>query len=319
MSSDIVLPHGFVDQIRSALLSRSSVLASEIGVLVQDIAKKCDVPILLRNLGGAQQFVDAHLADLFVKDPSPEAFGPRLRFIARAALAQGASNVFDGSTCSNASASVSTLETDGKWWPADGRDRAFWDNFNNPLRNARFALTGEGALYWSESATDLPNGAQPIQPMTSEDYRQLAQQFAKAVKDSVVQQQMQQVLSDSSERSFPTDWFRMVGALGQRPAWEATRVNQVVNCLRQRLIQADASPTTADRYAAELNNSKKVAKQRGPSDQSIASYRRETGGTAIDMRRFLIQLAKILSDDEIRQLRVPLGRVIDLLGVRHEK
>lgn len=319
MSSQIVLPPGFVDEIRSALLSRSSVLASEIGVLIQEVAKRHGISVLLRELGGAHLFVDTHLADLFVRDSSPDSFGPRLRFIARAALAPAPSIAVDGRAASSDSASVSTLEPDGKWWPADGRDRSFWDKFNNPLRSARFALTSEGALYWTESATDPPIGAQQIRPMTSEDYRQMAQLFADNIKDAVAQQRMLQVLSESPDRSFPTEWFRLVGVLGQRPAWEATRITQVVNCFRQRLIQAGANPTTADLYAAELSKSKRASKQRGAPPQPLASYILESGGAAINLRRFLVDLAKTLSDDEIRQLRVPLGKVIDLLGVSHSK
>lgn len=318
MSSPIVLPPGFVDQIRSALLSRSSVLASEIGVLVQETGQRYDIPVLLRDLGGAHQFVDAHLADLFVKDPSPDSFGPRLRFIARAALAPAPSIVVDGRAGSDDSASVSISQPDGKWWPADGRDRSFWDKFNNPLRSARFALTSEGALYWTESPADPPNGAKQIQPMTSVDYRKMAQQFADSMKDAVAQQRMQQVLSESPDQSFPTDWFRLVGVLGQRPAWEATRITQVVDCLRQRLMLAGASPTTADLYAAELSKSKRASRQRGTPSQSLASHTPADGHTAINLRRFLVDLARTLSDEEIRQLRVPLGKVIDLLGTHNK-
>jgi hypothetical protein len=310
------LPPDLISEIRSALLSRPSILASEIGVVVQDVGKRYELSVLLRDLGGAQAFVETHLADLFIKDPSPDSFGPRLRFVARAALPPVPSISTDREVGSNSPETSLNRDGDGRWCSADGHDRSFWDRFNNPLRSARFALTGDGALYWTESAAPLPDGARPIEAMSAEDYRQMAQQFADGTDDAIARQRMQQVLSESPVRSFSTDWFRLVGLLGLRAVWESTRIARVLDTFRERLVAAGASPATADLYAAELSKSKNALKRKPAPSATVRSEVAEERDGTLNLRHLLVELARTLSDDEIRQLRIPLGKVVDLLTTR---
>ena len=310
------VPPEFIAEVRSALLTRSSVLASEIGVLVQELGKRYELSLHLRDLGGAHAFVETHLADLFVKDPSPFSIGPKLRFLARAALPVAPPIQTDARSQSAQPDSPICADGDGRWLSADGRDRSFWDNFNNPLRAARFALTSDGTLYWTESAISLPVGARAIRPMQSDDYRVLAQQFADATEDAAARERMQRVISESRSRYFSTDWFRLVGVLGQRPSWESVRISKVMDALRERLVSAGASAATADIYAAELNKSRMSSKPKQSASTSAGAKSQEEGGATQDLQRLFADLARVLSEEEIRELRVPFGKVVDFLTDR---
>jgi hypothetical protein len=217
-----------------------------------------------------------------------------------------------------------------------------WSTYSNPSVVARFALpeSRDSLLHCAEPDVPLPHGAQEIRKLTEEDYRTVAKEFIRTIPLPL----QPDALQIASTPSFNSPW---VGFLRNKCGydtlrrWETTRVNWVFERFRDTLTEAGCTPEVCEEFVTLLTNARSAFAQLTVSKRAypdIAQMQRHPvrtpqfaarsnptnpltdrpsdGENPEDVRKLIHQAIDHMALAELRELRLPVGILLDLLRSR---
>lgn len=285
------------ESINTRVPSGTTLLGSQLGGLIAPNLK----PSRILDFGGLKRFVEEYLPN-------------EVQWIGRTDDVPGDDIYLVGSS------SFHNLA----WKKLDGGTpgRLFWRGFSNPHAAVRLALTPErDSIYYCEGAADVPADWIEIPTVSEDDYRSMAREFSVQLPEAIRPKANEIV----DKANFNVEWVRLLkqeyGSLFLRQ-WETTRVSRVV----ERLDEVLAAIGVAEdlRSGASLW----LQKSRSPSPDYLPCPRAKSEGTGIPrvagdqvvpkedldrLRRIVSAAAQRMTVAELRDLRIPLGIVLDLL------
>jgi hypothetical protein len=225
---------------------------------------------------------------------------------------------------------------------SDHLPERLWSTYSNPSVVARFALpeSRDSLLHCAEPDVPLPHGAQEIRKLTEEDYRTVAKEFIRTIPLPL----QPDALQIASTPSFNSPW---VGFLRNKCGydtlrrWETTRVNWVFERFRDTLTEAGCTPEVCEEFVTLLTNARSAFAQLTVSKRAypdIAQMQRHPvrtpqfaarsnptnpltdrpsdGENPEDVRKLIHQAIDHMALAELRELRLPVGILLDLLRSR---
>lgn len=148
---------------------------------------------------------------------------------------------------------------------------------------------------------------QRLFPPDASAHREIAVAFLRAVPlggNQVLAQIVQ-----SEDANWWQDWIREVRIAGQLATWNAFRRDRLEKLLSDRLREANLSQAIADRAMQRVRESH-AAPTRTPAATSLTPDLAD----GAQLRRIALGAIERMSISELRDLRLPLGLVVDLVA-----
>lgn len=139
-------------------------------------------------------------------------------------------------------------------------------------------------------------------------HRSVAQEFLARVSDGS-RARLQEILEQPLDRWWQS-WVRELRGSSLLSDWNTFRRHAFEGRFRSQLLAAAMSEASSDRVLAEIRQRHLDAPQRRRSSLH-ASAEREDGE---DIRRVVLEAVRRMSIAELRDLRLPLGVVLDVLA-----
>lgn len=149
---------------------------------------------------------------------------------------------------------------------------------------------------------------QPLFPPDASAHRNIASAFLPTLPLGGNQNLAQIVQSEDA--NWWQDWIREVRVVGQLAAWNAFRRDRLQKLLSDRLREANLSQPIADRAMQRVRESH-AAPTRTPSAAAPLTPDMADGAR---LRRIALGAIERMSISELRDLRLPLGLVVDLVA-----
>ncbi|HEU4711319.1 MAG TPA: hypothetical protein VFS76_07120 [Pyrinomonadaceae bacterium] len=162
------------------------------------------------------------------------------------------------------------------------------------------------------SQPELKEGWIPIEKISAEEYRLMAQDFVATLPSSEAKNQLQDALT--IQDFWPT-WSLMVNRHrvgGIFDQWVAFRIAQIREIFTERLSQLNLSEAVFNKALHSFRASRgQVARQKPPQE----SYKKESAGprSTPGVRNVILQAVSDLTDEDLRRIWLPAGVLIDAL------
>lgn len=186
------------------------------------------------------------------------------------------------------------------------RPESAWKVFVHPLskKNLLAVSPETGELILKETGAELLPGLISIRKLAPDDHREMIRTF-------VTEHSPEKAFSVDflSGSSFWSEWQKMLASLPQvQKTWSQFRTNAIIEAFRQRMIEAGVSPNVAT--FAEQN----LMKSRVPLLRASVRYQQDVKKQ--DLRNVVLGVVRDLSDDQLRQICLPVGKVWDSIYPR---
>ena len=186
----------------------------------------------------------------------------------------------------------------------------FWRIWVSP--NSPFALVVDRT---NATPHAVPRGASAaegqvlLEPPSVEVHRSVARKFLTTVTDEA-RVRLQGILDQSIE-TWWRSWLRELRGSPLLASWNAFRCDEFENRLRSQLHAASMSEASIDRVLAVIRERRIEAPQRLRRWTQQMSAERTDGE---DLRRVVLEAVRRMSVAELRDLRLPLGIVFDVVA-----
>jgi hypothetical protein len=281
-----MLPDKLKEAILSHLTGRTEILGSQLGYFIRRTAPDWD---LKADYGSLRDFVQAELGDVLIHVGK-----------------QGGNDIY---RLRHADESGDTRLT--------GDDRTLWSLFNNPLRKGRIFVRPDG-LWAVRDGSAAPADGKELTRIAAEEYKNLLASSEEQIPMDL-RDRFSEILSskDTSPWSEILNLLRKTGNGKVSKELEQQRIEYVFSEFRRRLGALECTPQQIGAHEATLN----ASRGRGDlSDRRPNTHRQLAQG--VDARHpademLLREAAKRaidgMSAEQIRQLNLPLGLVLDAL------
>lgn len=201
-----------------------------------------------------------------------------------------------------------------------------WRAFSNPkIHLTTLVDTRSGDIdVASPSQAELKDGWLPIEKISAEEYRLMAQDFLATLEPSEAKNQLQHALTIPN--FWPT-WSLLINRLraqGIYNEWLNFRTRQIRNLFRVRLSQLNLSEEVCDQALRSLRASREQIAGQRSAEQVVghkfaqAADRNEHGqSTRPEFRNVILQAVSRLTDEDLRRIWLPAGVLIDALKGNH--
>lgn len=191
-------------------------------------------------------------------------------------------------------------------------DTNLWQAFTNPEAAVGIAVNPTAGTVVVADPKELAPGFLVLAKMTREDHRKIASEFLPQI-DSENRAQFQSSLSSGS---FWPQWTSLIAStqLGRyRGQWLAFRFQRICDILRERLNQIGIQEPRTTFFLDLIKDSKrKTSISSTPSRIGKPLSQSQDHAEAISILRHLAHAAiDGMPEEELRQLRIPLGAIID--------
>lgn len=181
-----------------------------------------------------------------------------------------------------------------------------WVSPNSPYV---LAVNAEiGAVVGLPRSSETPNGHKRLEPATSAEHRSIAAAFAEQTEASV--KELLAEVATLPDGLWWQRWQDEVRASGLLPEWNAYRHENLRSKLRGRLAELGVDASVVDRAYTTICGSTVVGR-RTPS-QTREPLRHS--GESTFAREIALRVIGRMTDQDIRELRLPLGLVLDALA-----
>ena len=276
-----------ISGLKDRLIVGQTISGPSLGIQVLDELRQRQITQDLKHFGGLRSFIREYLSDFLQIHEESDTYTVR-----------GEDDQVPG------------------WATVDGSSRLFWDLFNNPRRQGKFALVNS-TLIATGGDQPVPPGAITISPMSNADYLDIATKFSALQQNP---KEFEPVLSTSSEETFFSAWTELLRSIGPEAVkeWETHRVQNVLTTFSERLRDAGAEGGLIDQHSSELDKSQqkaraqtkaKAARALSESDSNV-----EAQPTTTSFREILRYASENLSEEEIRKISIPIGLVVDAIA-----
>lgn len=175
-----------------------------------------------------------------------------------------------------------------------------WVSPSSPFALAFNLVDGRPTIV--KRADDVPAGHVLVEPATVDEHRAIARDYLDRFSDPD-RESLKRIL-ESSEPLWWRSWSTEMEKLGESSAWSAFRHEGLSELLRTRLEAAGLHPTVRAAAAGAV--------VRGRAPRTRAPRKREP--QAINgVRAVVASVLGMMSDEELRALRLPVGLVLDVL------
>jgi len=163
-----------------------------------------------------------------------------------------------------------------------------------------FAKTGED--FWIGPANaDVPTDFVEIRPMTVDEHREIAVDFANAIPIEDKRTALLETANSGEERWHLRYW-ELTKKLGCELDWKAFRFSRIESSLKNSLASMNVQPTLAPTInPRDQRRRLNEAASRGSSPQ-------------VSTRSILGRTVELLSEEDSRRVWLPLGSVLDALA-----
>lgn len=275
-------------------LIRDVLLGSQLGQLIHDSAAACGFQFSPQFFGGLRAFVGTYLRGIVERDTTAGAPDDVYTVLA---------------PTSNPDAVPPT------WKRASGDDATFWQCFSNPTKAATFGLNQSQELWLFKASTILPEGWKELQQMTAADYFRMAKKYIVNLRDQNVTFPPEEIEQLGAESFYPK-WYAMLRKSPDKEAvkkWEIYRIRNVIDTLIQYLMATGMPESQAHSYGLMLKTSQAVSQRQ--QRISVALSVPETTPVKLDyLREIVAKVTRDLTIEQMRQLTLPLGIVIDAIS-----
>jgi hypothetical protein len=186
-----------------------------------------------------------------------------------------------------------------------------WRFFSNPKLNCGIFARESGEVAITASGVPPPEGYRQLSRPSSDDYRELARQFAQLQAEPISSQLAMALV----QADFYNDWIQRLRLLSSSeksllPAWEATRAEYVAGRLSDELSKCGMPAARAAELVATARTRKPVRvpilPKAQPSLQPVTA-----ADPARDFRAIMHAAIDLMSIDELRRLPVSAGLIYD--------
>jgi hypothetical protein len=183
-----------------------------------------------------------------------------------------------------------------------------WVSPNSPLVLAVDRAAG------TAQAVPRRSPAEPTQcllePPSATEHRKIAQEFLSRVP-APLQEQLSTIV-ESATATWWQAWLNRLRGTEHLAPWNEFRRARLESSLRQRLAEASIAADTADNIVKLVRESHAAAPTRGEWRLARTVIPEDESGQSI--RRVVALAVQRMSTAELRELRLPLGIVLDVLA-----
>lgn len=290
-------------EIKTALLAtgKTEITGAILGELIRDAAKGLDVRAtvgIFTGPGAVSKFAETYLKDILERSGN-----------------QGSDKVYKIRTSGGA--------TDG----AGTSDSSLWHAFVKPKSAVKIFLSSTNQLRVGEEPSEISFDAKSvISPATSQELDDIRSQFSNELSniDPTLAKQLEGIQSYG-------DWSNLLKRSGRERVknWAQFRVEKITHLFVDRLSKLELAPEIVKDLSNELRRSQGAAHAnslaqrttlsaesgRGPIVAPSANSAQKT----VTFREAVIRVVSGMSDNELRELRVPAGAIFDALGGKNDK
>lgn len=197
---------------------------------------------------------------------------------------------------------------------------SIWSQLTNPKYRSR-VLVDLDVMVFRPGTDDLASGIGTvfIEGLTIDDYKNMATQFLSHVPDDLRADFERTIERDDFWASWSALMFRQQRS-GLYSRWGKYRVEKIAEIIAQRLKAAGASDEKIPQLLQVLERSRQDSRNKTEAvttrKGAVPSPRRQNAedGGASDPRSIAHRIIDRLSPQQLRQIWVPLGAVIDTIG-----
>lgn len=175
-----------------------------------------------------------------------------------------------------------------------------WVSPNSPYALAFKIANGNPVLI--KRAANVPEGHVRIKPTTVEEHRAIARDFLNKVAEPA--QDTLRAIVELPDDQWWRRWLAELKKLGDLTTWNSFRHMRLRELLKDRLADS-ALGETARSIAAE---------NVGQRSQPRLKKRDRVPQARNDVRAVVAAVIEKMSDDDLRELKLPVGLVLDILG-----
>jgi len=185
----------------------------------------------------------------------------------------------------------------------------FWRVWVSPNSPHALAVDRTGTEIRAISRREpVSSGQLRVDPVGVDAHREVAKAFLSNVP-LPLQERLRAVLISSSE-TWWRDWLREIRGTGKLVEWNAFRRRQLEDLLAARLRDAGLTEVAAERVL-ELVRERHASAGPHPRRAPLGLYAPDDVAA---IRRVVTEAAQHMSVSELRELRLPLGLVLDALA-----
>lgn len=170
--------------------------------------------------------------------------------------------------------------------------------------NSPFALafnTANGNTVLIKRAESVPEGHVRIEPTTVEEHRAIARDFLGSVAEPA--RDTLRAIVDSPDEQWWRRWLAELEKMGDLATWNTFRHERLRELLKARLDASGLDET------ARITAAGTVAQSRQPRSRK----RSRTPQTRNDVRAIVAAVIEKMSEEDLRDLKLPVGLVLDVL------
>ena len=297
------------------VLSGPTILGSQLGSLIIRAAASLGTTISLRKYGGLRKFAETHLRDLVALKLT---HGP------------GQAEIYDvliePSNAAASSDSRAPMVLNQK------SHRFFWAAISNPF--SKFSIEKkDGTLVCSVRGDSQTSQEEVLPPFTIQEYQKIVASFAATLNEPERDSALK-ILESTPPSSLHKTWtnFLYTQCLPEvSAAWQRFRVSKLIDLFKQKAIEIGIKPEQVDAYVLQLRQAEPAIPQKtarhAASNIPQADPRKAKAVSHItsgDISLTALQLAVVdiitkMTDDQLRQLSLPLGLSLDATMHFHRK
>lgn len=179
-----------------------------------------------------------------------------------------------------------------------------WRTWVSP--SSPFALAfnaADGSAIVVKRTDEVPNGHVLVEPATVQEHRAIAGDFLSRAPESALES-LKDIVA-SPEQHWWRRWLTEMEKLGQLSAWNAFRHERLRELLKSRLEEAGVAQPVLEAAAGAVAQGRR-SRQR----EARVKEPRNDGG----IRALVVSVVGRMSDEELRDLRLPVGLVLDVLN-----
>lgn len=178
-----------------------------------------------------------------------------------------------------------------------------WRTWVSPASPFALAVNAaDGSTLVLKRTDEVPDGHVLVEPANAEDHRVIALDFLGHVPESA--HELLRDIIESPEQRWWRHWLSEMEKLGQLSAWNSYRHDRLRRLLKTRLEAAGITEPVREAAAQA------VAQGRLPRPGKARV--RETRNM-VGVRAIVASVIGRMSDEELRDLRLPVGLVLDVL------
>lgn len=302
----------------------SEILGSQLGEFVLKAANAIGKKILLKDFGGLRLFAINHLSDIVTINGK---YGNSTDFIY---LINRRRNL----DADDASASVQLATFSDRVPITDQKGDQFWKAFSNPNNRQMIEFDADKLLYiCPRQISGSSVGLENFPSVNPQEYSEIISSFVKEQLQGDLQSQALALISQHPIDSLHSTWYRFLlekcGSSASH-SWGEFRVKRILELFEAKAQNLHFSAEQISQYSALLAKSQRkqrpfqespkeslsTVKPDQPNQKSIESFRTIISNcdtTQVSLQSLAMNVVSRMSDEQIRQLALPVGYVLDAI------